>query len=77
MSMLHTILSLVSRYTERGAILIILNVFLVWANAAPEWQAVSLGWHNRVLVVACPLEVRWSGFPGQPLSLTSEAGHHP
>jgi hypothetical protein len=43
MSMLHTILSLVSRYTERGAILIILNVFLGWANAALEWQAMSLG----------------------------------
>ena len=23
------------------------------------------------------LELRWSGFPGQPPSLTSEAGHHP
>jgi hypothetical protein len=36
MSMLHTILSLVSRYTERGAILIILNVFLGWANSLLE-----------------------------------------
>jgi hypothetical protein len=25
-------------------------------NAAPEWQAESLGRHNRKLVVACPLE---------------------
>jgi len=24
----------------------------------------------------CP-DVRWSGFPGQPPSLTSEAGHRP
>ena len=25
-------------------------------NAAPEWQAGSLGWRSRELVVACPLE---------------------
>ena len=26
------------------------------SNAAPEWQAMSLGWHSRELMVACPLE---------------------
>jgi hypothetical protein len=25
-------------------------------NAAPEWQAKSVGWRSRKLVVACPLE---------------------
>jgi len=25
-------------------------------NADPEWQARSLGWRSRELVVACPLE---------------------
>lgn len=26
------------------------------ANAAPEWQAMSLGWQSIELVVACPLK---------------------
>jgi hypothetical protein len=26
------------------------------ANAAPEWQASSLGWRSQVREVACPLE---------------------
>ena len=26
------------------------------SNAAPEWQAGSLGWRSRGLMVACPLE---------------------
>lgn len=26
------------------------------ANASPEWQAGSLGWRSRELMVACPLE---------------------
>jgi hypothetical protein len=26
------------------------------SNAAPEWQAMSLGWRSRDHVVACPLE---------------------
>jgi hypothetical protein len=26
------------------------------SNAAPEWQAGSIGWRSRELVVACPLE---------------------
>ena len=26
------------------------------ANAAPEWQAGSLGWRSRGLMEACPLE---------------------
>jgi hypothetical protein len=32
------------------------------SNAALEWQARSMGWHSRRLVVACPLKglVRWS-----------------
>ena len=51
MSMLHTILSLVSRYTERGAILIILNVFLGWANACHHLAATSIN-RNRFSAVA-------------------------
>lgn len=31
---------------------------------------------RRIQVFSHP-NLRWSGFPGQPPSLTSEAGHHP
>ena len=35
-----------------------LSRVLTWmpSNAAPEWQAGSMGWRRRELVVACPLE---------------------
>jgi hypothetical protein len=26
------------------------------SNAAPEWQALSMRWRSREIVVACPLE---------------------
>jgi hypothetical protein len=29
-----------------------------WPNAAPEWQAGSLGWRSNGLMVACPLKGR-------------------
>jgi len=29
---------------------------MVEPNAAPEWQAVSLGWRSRELMAACPLK---------------------
>jgi len=45
-------------------------------NAAPEWQAGSMGWRSRVLVVACPLEglVRRFRFP-QTRSAISYQNH--
>ena len=27
-----------------------------YVQAAPEWQASSLGWRSREIMVACPLE---------------------
>ncbi len=39
------------------------------ANAAPEWQAKSLGWRSSELVVACPLE----GLVGLAVSLVSNS----
>jgi hypothetical protein len=34
------------------------------SNAAPEWQAKSMWWRSRDLVVACPLEGLVRGLSG-------------
>lgn len=44
------------------------------SNAAPEWQARSLGWRSREVMAACPLEglVGWAqSTPGKGLSRCS------
>ena len=47
------------------------------------FSAVALRWRQEpdtavaVLIVVPAHKLRWSGFSGQPPSLTSEAGHRP
>ncbi len=42
--------------TNRYQVRLAVNGLLDTDNAAPEWQATSLGLRSRYLVVACPFE---------------------
>jgi len=58
---LGTYINVTSRNAAKGALLTNSNdgnagFCLGMPNAVPEWQAESLMWHSRKLVVACPLE---------------------